>query len=135
MREFVRTVENLKTEYEIDLTIPAKKNLVIIPRLVVAGLLSEQKITVEELENIKLIISEAVNLIFNSEGKINMKISLLKENDKNVLKVIISTNLTKEILENLSKSGLTIHILNYLCSKFNVHQKQKEIEIFIEKEI
>ncbi|MFN4220236.1 MAG: hypothetical protein ACK4GJ_04870 [bacterium] len=137
----------------INLTLPLKENLVIIPRLIIAGLLSNEKINIEEIENTKLIISEALNLLIDktTQNKVNIDFFLEKNQEKLILKLIIRTILTNEILQNISKSGLTVQILSYLCSKFSITEKtfntkqpetfqnillnQKIIEIIIEKEL
>lgn len=128
-------MENLKTDTEITLTFPS--NLIIIPRLVISGLLSNEKITLEEIENTKLIISEALNLVIdkNKTNYITIKFILTKKEELISLNANISTILTKQLLENLSQAGLTIHILNYLCSTFFIKQTTDSIEIFLKKEI
>lgn len=128
-------MENLKADTEITLTFPS--NLIIIPRLVISGLLSNEKITLEEIENTKLIISEALNLVIdkNKTNYITIKFILIKKEELISLNANISTILTKQLLENLSQAGLTIHILNYLCSTFFIKQTTDSIEIFLKKEI
>jgi anti-sigma regulatory factor (Ser/Thr protein kinase) len=125
---------------EVKITIPNKNKFLIIPRLVVSGLLSEYNITLEELENSKLIISEAINLVLDNSSQTPLSISFsIKEDNikENIIElvIIISTSLTDDILQNLSKNGFTIHVLNYLCKKFIIKQYQKTIEINLIKKI
>ncbi|MCS7243311.1 MAG: hypothetical protein RMJ36_01060 [Candidatus Calescibacterium sp.] len=133
----MKIVENTKTNLEITITFPSQENIIIIPRLVISGLLSTQKITLEEIENIKLIVSEAINLLIdmNKQNHITTKFNLEDEDQKILLKINISTKISEYILQNFSKNGLTIHILTYLCSKFLVKETENSIELIIEKEI
>lgn len=129
--------ERTKTNLEIILTFPSQESLIIIPRLVISGLLSNYKITLEEIENTKLLISEAINLLIDKTNynNITLKISLEDKQNTILLRTIITSKTSKYILQNLSKSGLTIHILSYLCSKFSAKELGEYIEILLEKEI
>ncbi|MEN3015149.1 MAG: hypothetical protein ABDH21_03715 [bacterium] len=128
-------MEKITNQTEVNLSFPS--NLIIIPRLVVSGLLSNEKVTIEEIENIKLIISEAVNLLIlpDSTTIISIKMNLAKIENQIKFKAHIQSQANQEIIKNLSKNGLTIYILNYLCSKFVLKENSQVIEITIEKDL
>jgi len=131
-------LEKLENKEEVKIFIPNNKKFLIIPRLIISAILSDQKITLEELENAKLIVSEAINLVLDPYSNNPLSISFcLQENPKPSLNLMIkiSTTLSENILESLSKNGLTIHILNYLCNSFLIKQYTKTIEINLIKEI
>lgn len=132
----MKLVHELKTN-EITLTFPLKTNLIIIPRLIISAILSNEQINIEEIENTKLIISEAINLLIeeNNIKPATIKFNTQKEENFLIIKLSITTDLTTSTIENLSKNGLTIHILNYLCSKFYIKKTTNQIQIFLEKEI
>lgn len=119
----------------ITLSIPSKENFLIIPRLIISGLLSEYDVSIEKIEDIKLILNEAASLLITDPIN-KIEIVLNWEESVNYLKLIInitSTDVNKIILNNLMKAGLRIHILNYLCDKFSIDNKEDLFSIKLEK--
>lgn len=142
-------MENIKSEsLNLSLTLPLKENLTVVPRLIIAGLLSNEKVNIEEIENTKLITSEAINLLIDKfyPNTAIINFYLEKREKKIIFKLKITTEITKNILNNISRNGLTIEILNYLCSKFTLKEVPPKkdfknfppknfIELTLEKEI
>ncbi|MGB9638830.1 MAG: hypothetical protein ACP5RD_01600 [bacterium] len=121
----------------ITLSIPSKENFLIIPRLIISGLLSEYDVNIEKIEDIKLILNEAASLLITNPVN-NIEIILKWEELDKYLKLIInitSVDSDKMILNNLVKAGLRIHILNYLCDKFLIDNKENIFSIKLEKTI
>ncbi len=132
MLKDIRNVNNT-----IVLKIPSKENFLIIPRLTISGLLSQYDINIEKIEDIKLILNEAASLLLTTPIN-SIEIILKWEELNKKLKItiqIISKDIDKIILNNLMKSGLRIHILNYLCEKFSIDNKENIFFINLEKVI
>ncbi len=132
MLKDIKNVNNV-----IVLKIPSKENFLVIPRLTISGLLSEYDINIEKIEDIKLILNEAASLLLTTPTNDIEIILKWEELDKNLKLIIqiISKDINKIILNNLMKSGLRIHILNYLCDKFSIDNKENIFFINLEKVI
>ena len=121
----------------IELKIPSKEKLLIIPRLIISGILSEYDVSIEKVEDIKLILNEAASLLLTVPTN-NIEILIKWEKLDKSIKLeltITSKDINEIIINNLMKSGLRIHILNYLCNKFSIDQKQHFFTIYLEKRI
>jgi serine/threonine-protein kinase RsbW len=120
----------------IELSIPTKKEYVKIARLTASSAASSLGFDIEELEDIKVAVGEAINIAFKFDDKEFNEINMIFELFENTFSVnVIYPGCMEKEIEDKSENDLSFLILKSLMDEVKVFCEENSAKLVMLKRL